>query len=655
MRSILAAMAVAAVTAFSPATISAHAGAQDGLETYSVLPRIWDAAVSPDGSLLATGCSPRGLREICLYNLETGAQSVIPQQGRARITGMFFPSNDYLVFWIEAYDEVGTSSGLQRLTVSRAISYNLETGQAAVLLGGQSTIVNNDRIISALIEQPDRVAMELSLVPDGGNDIPSRISRNRRSVETVAYSVNLDNGRVDDVLATSQASVLHYVLDAQGEAVLEIRVDNESGRWEIFHARGRGGRGAIFSSTYPADRPYTYGLTADQAGLVIRFPDLGLRRLDLETGELSAFVIDGVDMSERAPIFNPFSGKLVGFGWVDDLRRQVFVDRNLNALQGQLREILTEDSFVFVSWAQNYSKIVIQAQDVGQPANFYLLDLTSGGLGLLDSEIVLPDGQEVGARRYIRYEASDGLEIGAWLSTPPGWQEGDSALPLILLPHGGPQASDDGRFDWWAAYYAQLGYAVLQPNFRGSTGRGWDFVTAGHGGFGTRMIDDVTDAADHLREQGIARQQPYCVVGASYGGYAALMAAIRDVGDVACVVSFAGVTNPFGLLASGYNATGVRYWEQYMGSRFADDTYRAGITPTEQADALTMPMLVMHGSEDTTVPVAQFDALRRRMADQPNAQFTLIEGANHFLDRQSDREQLLRESGAFLQQHLPVR
>jgi dipeptidyl aminopeptidase/acylaminoacyl peptidase len=645
---------MAAAAVFSPAIITADAMAQDGVETYSALPRIWDAAVSPDGSMLATGCSPRGLLEICLYNLESGAQSVIPQQGAARITGMYFPSNEYLVFWIEAYDEIATNRGVERLTVSRAISYNLETGAAAVLLGGQSNVINNDRIISSLINRPDRVAMELSLVPEGGNEIPSRISRNRRSVETVAYSVNLDNGRVDDVLATSQASVQHYVLDAEGEPVLEVRVDTDSGSWEIFSARGRGGRDAIFSATYPAQRPYTYGLTGDQSGLVIRFPDLGLRRLDLESGELSTFEIDGVDMSERSPIFNRFTGKLVGFAWVDDLQRQVFVDRNLNALQGQLSEILTEESFVFVSWAQNYSKIVIEAQDVGQPSNFYLLDLSTGGLGLLDSELLLPDGQVTGSRRYVQYEASDGLEIGAWLTTPPGWQDGDQALPLVLLPHGGPQASDNGRFDWWAAYYAHLGYAVLQPNFRGSTGRGWDFVAAGHGGFGTRMIDDISEGADYLREQGIARQQPYCAVGASYGGYAALMTAIRDTGDVACVVSFAGVTNPFGMLASGYNATGVRYWEQYMGSRFSDDAYRIGITPTEQTGALTMPLLVLHGDEDTTVPVSQFDGLRRLMADRPNARFTLLEGANHYLDRQSDRERLLSESGAFLLEHLPV-
>ena len=638
----------------APAAVTPAAAAQGNVETYSAMPRIWDAAVSPDGSRLATGCSPRGMREICLYNLATGEQSVIPQQGAARITDMYFPSNEYLIFWIEAYDEIGTSEGLQRVTISRAISYNLETQEAAILLGGQSNIVNNDRIISSLIDRPDRVAMELSLVPEGGNEIPSRLNRNRRSVETVAYSVNLDNGRVDDVLATSQASVLHYVLDQQGEPVLEVRVNTDSGLWEIYSANRRGNRDAIFSSTYPAERPYTHGLTGDQTGLVIRFPDLGLRRLDLETGELSPFVIDGVDMSQRSPLFNRFTGKLIGFGWIDDLRRQVYTDRNLVALQGQLRDILTEDSFVFVSWAQNYSKIVIEAQDIGQPANYYLLDLSTGGLGLLDTEMTLADGQIVGSRRYIRYEASDGQDIGAWLNTPPGWEEGDPALPLILLPHGGPQASDDGRFDWWAAYYADLGYAVLQPNFRGSTGRGRDFVEAGHGGFGTRMIDDITDGADHLREQGIARQQPYCVVGASYGGYAALMAAIRDTGDVACVVSFAGVTNPFGLLASGYNRTGVRYWEQYMGSRFSDDTYRISITPTEQTGALTMPLLVLHGDEDTTVPIGQFDSLQRLMDGRPNAQFVLMEGANHYLDRQGDREILLRESGNFLLQHLPV-
>ncbi|WP_203291789.1 alpha/beta hydrolase family protein [Maricaulis parjimensis] len=656
MRSILGAISMAALSVFAPLALSAPASAQSGnLETFATLPNIWDAAVSPDGSWLATGCSPRGLREICLYNLATGEQNVIPQQGEARFTNLYFPSNDYLIFWIQTFEAVGTANGVEEYTVSRAVSFNLETSEAAVLLGRYGNVVNNDRVISSLINDPDRVAMELSLVPSGGNSTGSRIGQNRRSVETVAYSVDLDDGTVDDVLATSQGSVLHYVLDAEGEPVMEIRVNTGSGRWEVFSAARGEGRDAIFSAEYPAARPYTYGLTGDQSGLVIRFPDMGLRRLDLETGELSPFVIQDMDMSERAPIFNRFTGKLVGFGWVDDLPRQLFTDRNLEALQGQLRDILTEDSFVFRSWAQNYSKIVIEARDIGQPASFYLLDLTTGGLGLLDSEMSLADGQAVGSRRYISYPASDGLDIGAWLTTPPGWVEGDPALPLILLPHGGPQASDDGRFEWWSAYYADLGYAVLQPNFRGSTGRGWDYVTAGHGGFGTRMIDDITDGADYLREQGIALDQPYCAVGASYGGYAALMAAIRDSEDVACVVSFAGVTNPFGLLASGYNRSGVRYWEQYMGSRFSDDDYQESITPTAQTAALTMPLLVLHGDEDTTVPIDQFTGLRRAMEGRSNVRFVQMEGANHYLDRASDRETLLRESGDFLLQHLPVR
>ena len=107
---------MAAAALLAPASLSATASAQGDIDTYSALPRIWDAAVSPDGSMLATGCSPRGLLEICLYNLETGEQSVIPQQGESRITGLYFPSNTYLVFWIQTFEEVGTINGLEAVS-----------------------------------------------------------------------------------------------------------------------------------------------------------------------------------------------------------------------------------------------------------------------------------------------------------------------------------------------------------------------------------------------------------------------------------------------------------------------------------------------------------------------------------------------------------
>lgn len=325
----------------------------------------------------------------------------------------------------------------------------------------------------------------------------------------------------------------------------------------------------------------------------------------------------------------------------------------MQGLLAELQQILTEDSVVITGWNRAKQKFIVRGRDEGVPANFYLLDLTTGGLGLLDVEYELPEPGP-GPRRLVNYPASDGLEIRGWLTLPPGSGPRDGGFPLVVLPHGGPQARDTGTFDWWAGYYAALGYAVFQPNFRGSEGRGPEFVEAGYGGFGTRMIDDMIDGARYLQETGVARPGAYCTVGGSYGGYAALMMALRDNENVACVVTFAGVTHPFAMLGGAGGTGYARYWEAYMGSRFEDDDYQDSISPMARAGEIHQPVLAMHGDLDTTVPYEQMEMFQRAAGGRSNFRFLTFEGQDHYLDSRIARSALLRESGEFLTEYLPV-
>ncbi|MED5548528.1 MAG: alpha/beta fold hydrolase [Pseudomonadota bacterium] len=646
MRGILAGIAAVAMS-------FASAQAQDQLENYAALPRIWDAELSPDGSMLATGCSPRGLREICIFNLATGERSVIPQPDGASITGFFWPSSEHLVYWISSYQRVGGQmAGESGFTAVRAVSYGVEDRSNAVLLGQYSNVTGLGDITSALVGRDDAVAIELTLAVDQSANTGSRFG-DRRTNETVAYAVRLEDGRMDEVLHTSNASVLEFVLDAEGELVAEVWFDDTNGRYSIQGASGQR-RTEIYSAVHDVERPDIYGLVDGGAALAVFFPQTGLQRLNLETGEVSAFVVDGQEVLNVDPVLDRITREVVGFSYADSLPRQIFLDGDLAGLLAELEQILTEDSVVISAWSQNREKFVVIGRDAGMPANYYLLDLTTGGLGLLDVEMALPEGASHTSRRQIIYPASDGLEIEAWLTLPPGAAPSAGNHPLIVLPHGGPQARDIGTFDWWPAYYASLGYAVLQPNYRGSFGRGHEFIAAGYGGFGTRMIDDIVDGARYLEAEGIARSGGYCAVGASYGGYAALMMALRDADNVACVVTFAGVTHPFALLGGRGNSSYVRFWEAYMGSRFEDRDYQNLISPMARAGEISQPVLVMHGDQDTTVPYVQMEMLERAAEGRPNIRFVTLAGEDHYLSNAQARRVLLERSGAFLSEHLPV-
>lgn len=627
------------------ATLSGTAAAQ--IDVYAAEPRIWATSLSPDGSHLATGCSPRGVRDICIYDLAGGAEPiVIPAPEGGRMSGFSWPSNSYLLYYVTTVQDVATSEGRRTWTLRQPISYSLATGRSALL-------VVESELVSPMSGADDRVAVQITYARDTRARTGSRIE-GREDFGTVVYEINLQNGHRGRRLHVSANSTFDYVLDQAGEAVLEARFADETGEYSI-NLSGNGPHDAIYSGVYPGEIPRIFGLTDHGAAAVVRFPGEGLRHLDIASGDISRFDVGGADVSLMSPIVDEYAMDVVGFSYVDNLPRQIFTNPELAGLLTELGGILTEDSITIQAWNQDWTKLIVVGQDSGQPANIYLLDLTTGGLGLLDVETILPDGQTPTPLEEIEYSASDGLAIPAYISLPPGRTAEDGPFPLIVMPHGGPQDRTTAEYSWWPAYYASLGYVVLQPNFRGSSGYGYEFVEAGYGGFGTRMIDDIIDGARYLQETGIARPGAYCAAGASYGGYAAMMAALRDPENVACVISFAGVTDPFAILESRNNLEiSLRYWEQFMGNRYGDRAEQATITPVERAAEFQAPLLLIHGEVDTTVPFGQFRLMRTAMDGRPDARFVTMPGEDHYLSNVEARTTLLRESSAFLEEYFPV-
>jgi dipeptidyl aminopeptidase/acylaminoacyl peptidase len=257
--------------------------------------------------------------------------------------------------------------------------------------------------------------------------------------------------------------------------------------------------------------------------------------------------------------------------------------------------------------------------------------------------------------RPISYRSRDGLTIHGYLTLPRGGPERD--LPLIVMPHGGPFARDSWVFDPWVQFLADRGYAVLQPNFRGSTGYGREFVERGYGQWGAGMIDDMDDGVAWLAEQGIADPDRVCLMGGSYGGYAALWGAIRGAGRYRCAVSFAGVTDLRAMLR--YDARFIvarRYMRdrrrQVQGEERID---LDAVSPLAQAARLNVPVLIAHGEEDRRVPVAQSRSLTRALERQ-GADFEAVfyPEAGHGFSRPEDSLDFLRRVEAFLARHNPA-
>ncbi|MEO7026115.1 MAG: prolyl oligopeptidase family serine peptidase [Caulobacteraceae bacterium] len=268
-----------------------------------------------------------------------------------------------------------------------------------------------------------------------------------------------------------------------------------------------------------------------------------------------------------------------------------------------------------MSMAENHKKFVVMVDSPTEAPAVSLVDIDRGSADWLGQTYDVPSA-DLAPTSAIAFKAADGLTLTGYLTLPKGRE--DRALPLVVLAHGGPAARDEPGFDWWTQAIASRGYAVLRVNFRGSGGFGWNFIAAGFGQWGRKMRTDLSDGVRYLAARGTIDPKRVAIVGASYGGYAALAGPTLEPGVYRCAVSVAGISDLKRFASwsrEDADASSQRYWLRFIGVQKIGDPRLSEISPIDHVDALTAPILLIHGQDDTVVPYQQsqemFDALRR--------------------------------------------
>jgi dipeptidyl aminopeptidase/acylaminoacyl peptidase len=231
-------------------------------------------------------------------------------------------------------------------------------------------------------------------------------------------------------------------------------------------------------------------------------------------------------------------------------------------------------------------------------------------------------------------------------------------LPLVVMPHGGPEARDSATFDSWAQFLASRGYAVLQPQYRGSAGFGLRHRNAGRRQWGLLVQDDISDGVMHLIKTGVADPARVCIVGWSFGGYATMAGLAFSPDLYKCGVAGAGVSDLIAMLEYEAKYTGQwlgdnDYWTWLIGSPGADRARLIATSPAQHAAKFKAPLLLVHGKDDTVVPKSQSDL----MADSLKAagrpyEYVVLEGEDHHLSNPSTSKRFLQELERFLAPHL---
>ena len=444
----------------------------------------------------------------------------------------------------------------------------------------------------------------------------------------------------------------HWISDGHGTPRLYRYVNLRQVRWH-FRRSGKSKWHRLherkWSDLEDIYEPIGFGVHPDQL-LVIKPHEgrLALWAKDLTGKEADKVVFSHpeVDVGDHK-VLGKFK-RIVAVGYSTDKPHFYFIDEAIQKISGVLAAYFSGKTVEVIdeSWDRRY--YIVHAGSDRDPGAFYRFDTEAKQLLKISLQYPELKSRALSVMKPIRYPASDGTEIPSYLTLPADAEEG--SLPAVILPHGGPWSRDYWEFDWLSQFFAAKGYAVLQSNYRGSAGYGSEWQ--GDGGFRAwrTAIGDLTDGAQYLIDQGIADDKRICVVGWSYGGYAALMSGIEEPERYCCVVSIAGVTDPKMVIDDARYA-----WSRYAVHKAIsrdDEVVKRG-SPLARAAEIRVPVLLFHGDDDVNVSIEHSvklaDALERA---EKSVEFIEYDDAEHSIRRNGYRVDMLDRIGSFLDTHI---
>lgn len=424
-------------------------------------------------------------------------------------------------------------------------------------------------------------------------------------------------------------------------------LDQSRGRWHDFSLKPEMG-----------DMFMPVGFTEDGKGILV-LTNIGLEQTELAVFDpvagrvsRSVFTRPGSDLQYVRNDFR--SGEVIGVGYVEGGQYVTeYFDPASRALQKRISKAFPGQSVLIASRSQDASMVILQVFGARNPGTFYLFDVASEkAVKFLDVRPWLATDKLAPARNF-KVRIDDGSEIDAYLTMNP--PDPGQRRPLMVLPHGGPfGVFDAGVYDGDAQFFASQGYAVLQVNYRGSGAKGRRFMRAGFRGLGTTIESDIEAAIKvALRDFPLDGERIACV-GASYGGYSALMLAIRNPARCKAVVTIAGVSD-LPLLYSQVNIgpTHLKFLTEAIGDPASQMSELESRSPDFIADRIKVPVFIAHGSLDTTVSPehAARLALRLEALDKP-FRYQVVEGEGHGFAKLASYRRIYGQVVLFLDQAL---
>jgi dipeptidyl aminopeptidase/acylaminoacyl peptidase len=624
--------------------IGPAAAAPPPVESYARLPQFRHIALSPSGKRLAWEEDGKESRKVTVLDVASGKTlATIPLGDHLR--DLHWSDETTVLMSVSAARNVEVSNLSHRLyEFRRLLKYDIESKHSCMLLmeGGDRYYVTAADLLASRVAKAGTVAMsswDWSLSAPTRTE--SRLAERRRVWVYNAFSVDTRTCR-GTLLHEGTPETIGWVVDAAGQPVVRADWNFDRRRYSLLVKEATSWRTLLTRDNLGTME--LGGLSADGKSIMAigRTEDghASLWSIPLQ-GSAPKALIDDPAVEVTKFVFNDFSDVAIGVElggsrpevrWLDDQARQ---------RAEALKKTFKDGSVRTVSHSQDFSRVVVEVESPTEAPTLYLVDFASGKADVVGepypelAKAPLPTTQQVS------YATEDGKTILADLTLPTSGEQKN--LPTIVLSPGDSEDRDYDQFDWLVQFLVSRGYAVLQPQLRGSPR--------------SAMRNDIADAARFLVSRGIADPRHLCVVGTGYGAHTALTSAtLGPVGLYSCAVGINGIydlTDYLSYLEKYLDdrSLTLQFWRERVGT--AADAEVADSALAKAARLTPIPVLLIHAEQDTVTPLAQSEQLSRSMAGRP-VRLLALANDDHYLSNASSRLTLLNELETFLARTLAI-
>jgi dipeptidyl aminopeptidase/acylaminoacyl peptidase len=629
------------------------------VDTFAAGDAVTDVAISPDGHYLA---------EVVLIENRRAVLVVDRQANPVRVTPVLRDiDNDFDIKWCSwatnsrllcSYHGVQYRDRLP-INFTRLVAVDADGKNASVLLssaggGGQF----EDRIIDWNPGEPDTVLVEAdeNLLAGKMLEPGTKVyGPTTTGAYPAVFAVNVVSGRTR-VVVHSFRPILHFISDFHGTPRVGYGLSPGSKTFEYYARTGKNEawRHLLKYEAFAQGnllRPVA--INAEDASHVYAMGDYqGLNALwsvDLTDTQPPQLVYSNIRADVAAPLLLK-DGHLFGALYQTERPHVYYSDSTFAARMASVDAALPDTFNAVIDASADRTLLVVRATSDVEPGSYYLFDTRKAELVRIARANPALDPTQLGRMLPISYPARDGTSIPGYLTKPPG--AAADHLPLIVMPHGGPIARDNWYYFFLQQFLVNRGYAVLQMNFRGSSGYGDQWFRSAHQDWGGLTYGDIIDGVHWAISSGVADPNRIAIVGWSFGGYAALLASVRDSDLFRCAISIAGVSDLSLLESEGQSFLNRSVQREQIG---LDSAKLEAASPRRHAADVKIPLLLVHGDKDPQVNVEQSESMISALRSAGKTdEFIEIKGADHQLSRRDDRLTLLNAVDRFLSANDPV-